>query len=165
MERSSSDVVVAPHRVAQRILRATRSRPRRVNAVPWQTVAVVFEEWFPRLADAAIARLVDKPKPAPVQPAVVEAEPEPEVPQRTPFEAALEPVARRMERVKLPAAFLGQQLQPGHELHLADVAMRWAGMPNKNERAAVAEALEALAAGGFLEKTGEETWLVLRSAE
>ena len=170
MERSSSDVVVAPGRVARRILRATRTRPRRVNAVPWQTAAVVFGEWFPRLADAAIARLVDKPKPkavivqdAPPQPAILEAEPE--TPQRTPFEAALEPVARRMERVKLPAAFLGQQLQPGHELHLADVAMRWAGMPNKNERAAVAEALEALAAGGFLEKTGEETWLVLRSAE
>jgi hypothetical protein len=43
--------------------------------------------------------------------------------------------------------------------------MRWAGMPNKNERAALTEALDALAAGGFLEKTGDERWRVLRSAD
>jgi hypothetical protein len=50
-------------------------------------------------------------------------------------------------------------------VHLSDAAMRWAGMPNKNERAAMAEALDALAAGGFLERTGDETWRVVRSAQ
>jgi hypothetical protein len=70
-----------------------------------------------------------------------------------------------MERVKLPVAFLAELLRPGSDVHLSDAAMRWAGMPNKNERAAMAEALEALAAGGFLESTGEETWRVVRSPQ
>jgi hypothetical protein len=38
-------------------------------------------------------------------------------------------------------------------------------MPNKNERAALTEALDALAAAGFLEPSGKETWRVVRSAE
>jgi hypothetical protein len=80
------------------------------------------------------------------------------------LEAALEPVARRMERVKLPASFLRELLAGGGEIQLGDAAMRWAGMPNKNERAALAEALDALAAAGFLERTGKETWKVVRSA-
>jgi hypothetical protein len=63
----------------------------------------------------------------------------------------------------LPQAFLAELLRPGGDVHLTDAAMRWAGMPNKNERAALAEALEALTAGGFLERTGEETWRVVRA--
>ena len=43
--------------------------------------------------------------------------------------------------------------------------MRWAGMPNKNERAAMHEVLDALEAGGFLERVGEETWKVIRAAD
>jgi hypothetical protein len=43
--------------------------------------------------------------------------------------------------------------------------MRWAGMPNKNERAVLYEALDALATGGFLERTKEETWRVIRAAD
>ena len=81
------------------------------------------------------------------------------------FESALEPVARRMERVKLPASFLLELLRGGGEIQLGDAAMRWAGMPNKNERAALTEALDALAAAGFLERSGKETWKVVRSAE
>lgn len=81
------------------------------------------------------------------------------------FEAALEQVARRMERVKLPASFLRELLREGAEIQLGGTAMRWAGMPNKNERAALAEALDALAAAGFLEPAGKETWKVVRSAE
>src|SRR5690349_3906617 len=65
------------------------------------------------------------------------------------FERALEPVARRMERVKLPAAFLAELLREGRDVHLGEAAMRWAGMPNKNERAALTEALDALEAAGF----------------
>jgi hypothetical protein len=81
------------------------------------------------------------------------------------FDAALKPVARRIERVKLPASFLRELLREGGEIQLGETAMRWAGMPNKNERAALTEALDALAAAGFLERTGKETWRVVRSAE
>ena len=81
------------------------------------------------------------------------------------FERALEPVARRMERVKLPASFLAELLREGRDIHLGDAAMRWAGMPNKNERAALTEALDALEAAGFLERAGKETWKVVRSSE
>jgi hypothetical protein len=80
------------------------------------------------------------------------------------FENALEPVARRMERVKLTVDFLRQALVPGATLKLNALAMRWAGMPNKNERAALREALDALAVGGYLEPLEDETWEVLRSA-
>lgn len=81
------------------------------------------------------------------------------------FEKALEPIARRMERVKLTADFLRQALVPGTTLKLNALAMRWAGMPNKNERAALREALDVLAAGGYLEQMEEETWRVVRAAD
>lgn len=81
------------------------------------------------------------------------------------FERALEPVARRLERVKLPLSFLVDLLREGGTIRLGEAAMRWAGMPNKNERAALAEALEALRAAGFLEKSGSDTWLVLRAPQ
>ena len=81
------------------------------------------------------------------------------------FEEALTPVARRMERVKLTAHFLRDALVPGENLELNELAMRWAGMPNKNERAAMREVLDALATAGYLEPTGEETWRVVRAPE
>jgi hypothetical protein len=80
------------------------------------------------------------------------------------FERALEPVARRMERVKLPTQFLREALVPGQSLGLNALAMQWAGMPNKNERAVMREALEALAAAGFLAPQGIDAWQVLRDA-
>ncbi|HKU68261.1 MAG TPA: hypothetical protein VJP85_10840, partial [Candidatus Baltobacteraceae bacterium] len=153
--------------VARRIVRATSHRPHTLNAVPIHTFAIMLGEWFPRMTDRALAR---REPPAPAPPPSVETPTEPPVPAVMPplaqsdFERALEPVSRRMERVKLPAAFLAELLRPGENVHLTDAAMRWAGMPNKNERAALAEALDALTAGGFLEKTGDETWRVVRSA-
>jgi hypothetical protein len=80
------------------------------------------------------------------------------------FEDALEPVARRMERVKLSHVFVREALQPGATLELNELAMRWAGMPNKNERAAVHEVLDTLTAAGYLEPIGDETWKVVRAA-
>jgi len=80
------------------------------------------------------------------------------------FERALEPLTRRLERVKLPVSFLAELLREGGEIHLGEAAMRWAGMPNKNERAALTEALDALAEAGFLQR-GKETWKVVRSSE
>ncbi len=77
---------------------------------------------------------------------------------------ALEPVAHRMERVKLSRDFVASLLIPGDELNLTDVAMRWAGMPNKNERAAVGEVLAALTDAGFTESLADERWRVVRAA-
>ncbi|MBV8067375.1 MAG: hypothetical protein JO113_05325 [Candidatus Eremiobacteraeota bacterium] len=74
-------------------------------------------------------------------------------------------MARRMERVKLPQRFLREALVPGATIELGPLAMRWAGMPNKNERAALHEALDALAANGYLERMEDESWRVIRSAE
>ena len=151
-------------RVSSRIVDSLRTRPARVNAVPLHTFAAMLGEWFPTFADAVVGKREAPPQPAPVVDAPV-TPPEPETAQLSDFDRALEPVARRMERVKLPPAFLAELLRPGSDVQLSDAAMRWAGMPNKNERAALAEALEALAAGGFLERTGEETWRVVRSAQ
>lgn len=155
-------------RVAARIVNAIRTRPACVNAVPLHTFGAMLGEWLPVLADLVLARREPPPVPAAAAPAPVAPAPPPAVapaePEGSEFERALEPVARRMERVKLPANFLAELLRPGEDVHLTDAAMRWAGMPNKNERAALAEALEALTAGGFLERTGDETWRVVRSA-
>ncbi len=81
------------------------------------------------------------------------------------FDRALEPVARRMERVKLSDDFLRDALVPGAVLRLNTLAMQWAGMPNKNERAALREALSALAEAGFLETLEGESWRVVRAAD
>jgi hypothetical protein len=70
-----------------------------------------------------------------------------------------------MERVKLPESFVREALVPGSRLELNSLAMRWAGMPNKNERAALREVVDALEAGGYLERVEEETWMVVRAAD
>lgn len=168
--------VVEADRVARRIVQAAQTRPSVLNAVPLHTLGAMLGEWFPNMADRALAKRPappPPPTPAPAPPPSVETPTEapppvppfvPAEPDATDFERALEPVSRRMERVKLPVAFLAELLRPGDDVHLTDAAMRWAGMPNKNERAAMAEALDALTAGGFLQKTGDETWHVVRSA-
>jgi short-subunit dehydrogenase len=156
--------------VARRIVRGTHTRPSILNAVPLHTLGAMLGEWFPRLTDRAMAQHTPPHTPAPSAP-IVQPSPTPQpqpgpppAPPQSDFERALQPVSRRMERVKLPSAFIAELLRPGEDVQLSDAAMRWAGMPNKNERAAMAEVLEALAAGGFLEKTGEERWRVVRSA-
>ncbi len=164
-------IPVSPEQVATRIVRAIETRPARLNAVPLHTLGAMLGEWFPGMADRALAR---RAPPAPREPPAQVPQPQPQ-PQPGPapsppaiaqpdFERALEPVARRMERVKLPPVFLADLLRSGADVHLSEAAMQWAGMPNKNERAAMAEALDALTLGGFLERTGEETWRVVRSA-
>ncbi len=159
----------AAPRVGKSIVRAIETRPARVNAVPTHTIGAVIGEWLGSLIDASFPRYtpppVAKPEPEPEPEPAPQPRAAPEPGPESDFERALEPVARRLERVKLPQAFLAELLRPGNDVHLTDAAMRWAGMPNKNERAAMAEALEALTAGGFLEQTGEETWRVVRSAQ
>jgi len=175
MEDNDSGLRADPNRVARRILSGIEHRASRVNAVPLHTIAAVIGEWLPALADASLSRIVaqpgaTKPAPAPTPPVSQASPPVETVEPATPvifndFERALEPVARRMERVKLSQTFLREMLAPDSTIELHDVAMRWAGMPNKNERAAMHEVLDALTAAGYLEATGEETWIVRRAAE
>jgi len=81
------------------------------------------------------------------------------------FEAALEAPSRRMQKLNLRTVFVRDLLVPGAELDLGDVALRWAGMPNKNERALTHEVLEALVKAGFLGRIDEERYRVLRGAD
>jgi len=178
----SSNVPAVPaQRVAKAILRGIRRRSPVVNAVPLQTMGVVAIEWLAASIDGVLAKMPAtpsgdaapqaRPAPAPPQPAPVTvaavAAPiaaEPPETSGDPFEAALEPVARRMERVKLSPTFLRDALNAPGDLELNELAMRWAGMPNKNERAALHEVLDALTSAGYLQSTGDETWKVLRTA-
>jgi short-subunit dehydrogenase len=154
----------SPQRAARAILRAIARRSAVVNAVPWQAAFITLGEWAGSLADPLVIarlgarRVGSESTPAPRHPEQIETPP-------PDFEKALEPVARRMERVKLPSSFLRDALVPGTKLELGSLAMRWAGMPNKNERAALREALDALTVGGYLERMEDETWKVLRAGD
>jgi short-subunit dehydrogenase len=149
-----------PDAVAAAVLRGIEHRASHVNAVPWQTAATAAGEWLPGVADRAMANFV-----APPVAAIERAQPvapTPPPPSTTTFDAALSPLQRRMERIKLPVSFVRTLLIPQTTIDLNDAAMRWAGMPNKNERAAMREVLDALAQAGFLEPSGAEGWRVLR---
>jgi len=98
---------------------------------------------------------------APVDPAAP-AGTESDVPS-DPYDAALEPHRRRMEKLKLSAAFVRELLVPDATIEAGDVALRWAGMPNKNERAITDDVLEALAGAGFLERSEDRTYRVVRA--
>jgi short-subunit dehydrogenase len=160
IERAGEVPAASPERVARAILRGIARRSAVVNAAPLHTSVAMFGEWFGTLADPfIISRLspqksAEAPPPVTLSPSTAGS-----------FEAALEPVARRMERIKLPAQVLRDALVPGAAIELNALAMQWAGMPNKNERAALREALDALAAGGYLEPLGDETWKVTRGAD
>jgi len=169
---------IDPELVARKIVRAFVSRPKRINAVPWQAAAVAVAEFAPALTDLMLARFpsiagAEASERLSGAPAALPAETSAEVlvlPQVTsavgaPFDRALAPVRRRMERVQLTQEFIAGILMPGHALELGEVAMRWAGMPNKNERAALREVLDALTTSGYLEKAGEDIWLVIRGKE
>ncbi len=188
VERAKQVPAASPERVARAILRGIARRSAVVNAVPWQTAGSILGEWAATLADpTVISRLTPKPTQhatrfdsaqrdkVTAEPPVVMLSPSTSLGinsvearranESTTFESALEPVARRMERVKLSPQFLRDALVPGTKLELNELAMRWAGMPNKNERAALHEALEALTAAGYLERAEGETWAVVRAAD
>jgi short-subunit dehydrogenase len=172
IERRGKVSAASPERVARAILRGIARRSAVVDAVPWQTAGAVLGEWSGTLADPfIISRLSPQkathapPPPVTLRPPVILSLSKDDNVAATSFEAALEPLARRMERVKLPPQFLRDALVPGTTIELNVLAMRWAGMPNKNERAALREALDALAAGGYLEPLADETWNVTRGAD
>jgi len=85
---------------------------------------------------------------------------------RSPFEDALAAHAVRMRKLNLSSAFVASLLVvPGRTLDVGDVSLRWAGMPNKNERALTTEVLESLANAGFLSRSGDERYVVVRAAD
>ncbi|HTJ28838.1 MAG TPA: SDR family NAD(P)-dependent oxidoreductase [Candidatus Limnocylindria bacterium] len=227
-------ILASPEAVARKILAAVTTRPRTLNAVPWQTAAVALAELFPRITDFVLERSpelvgtqdvpmlrqaqhdtaataaapdedgdtatpmlrqaqhdtgaaavrTDEGVPDEAEAATItpDAAPTPNIsptadaatpnvmlslskhePPGAPaepkggisFEDALESVRRRMERVKLSESFVRGLLVAGSELDPGEVALQWAGMPNKNERAATIAVLDALADGGFLAREGE----------
>ncbi|MBV9233921.1 MAG: SDR family NAD(P)-dependent oxidoreductase [Candidatus Eremiobacteraeota bacterium] len=169
IRRPNGIVPTAPDRVARAILRGIERRRAVVNATPLQSLGTLLGEFAGTLADPLIrARFAPRPVATayeepipPCHPELVEGRH-----SHTPsMEAALEPLARRMERVKLPQSFLREALVADQTLEFNALAMRWAGMPNKNERAALREALDALAAAGYLQPLEDEKWQVLRSAQ
>jgi short-subunit dehydrogenase len=177
MAGAPSAFLAAPEDVARKILIAIGTRPPVLNAVPWQTTFVALAEHLPGITETVLARSPDLvgtqgspavPVPAAAAPAVASpAPPDPPVtfpvapvpPAQTSDEptldAALEPVLRRMERVRLRREFVRELLRKGDVLDANEVALRWAGMPNKNERAATTEVLDALASAGFLARNGD----------
>ena len=179
MPGAPASILTSPEDVARKILLAIRTRPRVVNAVAWQTAFVALAEFFPTVTDFVLERnptLVGAgevppsalaaappatvPPPAPATAAPLETPP----PASSGFDAALEPVRRRMERVKLREEFVRALLHAGDVLDADEVALRWAGMPNKNERAATTEVLDALAGAGFLQRDGER-FVVVRGPD
>ena len=160
---------VSPEVVARKIFDALATREREVNAVPWQTTAVALGERLPRLTDFVLSR---SPALVGTQPSSSGAAPAPaanetDAEERAELEiapnsldAVLEAHARKMERSGMRAAFVRELLVPGARLEAGEVAMRWAGMPNKHERALTLEVLRALEAAGYVEPAGDEAWLV-----
>jgi short-subunit dehydrogenase len=163
-------MLTSPKRVAQAILDAVVKRPADLNVVPWQAFAVALAQAFPGLTELVLERapgIVGGMDPPPIllipeKPAVAPATPTEPAP--TGLAAALAPVRNRMERLKLPEDFVRKLLVPGTLLDPNEVAMRWAGMPNKNERAVTDEVLDALVDGGYLRPTGG-AFAVIKSAD
>ena len=81
------------------------------------------------------------------------------------FDAALEPLLRRMERAKLSTDFVRSLLILDAVIDVGDSAMRWAGMPNKHERALTSEVFFALAEWGYLAPRADGRYRVLYEAD
>lgn len=176
MPGAPARLLTSPKRVAQAILDAVVRRPANLNVVPWQAFAVALAQAFPAITELVLERApglvggMDPPpillipeKPAVTPPTTAIAAPAPASasasasdaePPPTGLAAALAPVRHRMERLKLREEFVRGLLVPGALLDPNEVAMRWAGMPNKNERAVTDEVLDALVDGGYVRPTG-----------
>jgi short-subunit dehydrogenase len=166
--------------VARRIFDGIERRRSVINAVPWQTAFVALGEFFPAITDFVMARMPQLTGTKPraereaQMPLEIPSEPEPEsqpeaapisAPEPASFDAALEPLARRMERSNLRSTFVRDLLVPETELTTGDVALRWAGMPNKHERALTQDVLDALAGAGYLERLEGERYRVVKPAD
>jgi short-subunit dehydrogenase len=173
-----SFIATTPEHVAQRILKAVKTRQRVVNAVGWQTFLVGLAEMLPVLTDTLMENASSLLGSKRLQtPAVLPAEQHAALPTPTisrpldaqeqqpiPLERVLEPYERRMNTMNLPREFVRNLLTPNTELENADeIALQWAGMPNKHERALMRDILEALADAGFLERSNGERYRVKRA--
>jgi len=78
------------------------------------------------------------------------------------FDAALEPLRNRMARANLDATFVRDLLVTDAVLDVGETAMRWAGMPNKHERALTSEVFFALAEWGFLAPRADGRYRVIK---
>lgn len=179
-------LAASPYDVARKIFTAFETRRAVVNAVPWQTAFVALGEALPGLTDLLLRRApqiiggaappatpAPLPSAASVPKPVVNAPPSIPVamaPATTaaaatsPLDVALAAQQTRMRKLNLSGTFVRGILVAGSELELSDVAMRWAGMPNKNERALTHDVLEALAAAGYLERLDADRYRVERGA-
>ena len=184
-------IAAQPHQVAKRIFDGIKKHATVVNAVPWQTSLVALAEAFPAVTDFLLSRApglvgtANTPPPAPnglasahangtgsnngsngSMHAVNGSHEVPDEEPRSPFEDALAAHAVRMRKLNLSSAFVASLLVvPGRTLDVGDVSLRWAGMPNKNERALTTEVLESLANAGFLSRSGDERYVVVRAAD
>jgi short-subunit dehydrogenase len=172
-------LAVSPHDVARKIVNALATRPAVVNVAPWQTAFVALGEMLPSVADYVLARAPQITGGAPLATAraaaAIEVAPAPPAPAEpsaspgeavhSPLDAALAALANRMRKLNLRREFVAGLLEAGAALDADEVALRWAGMPNKNERAITRDVLEALASAGFLEPAGEGRYRVVRALE
>ena len=78
------------------------------------------------------------------------------------FDAALAPLGRRMTRAHLDPQLIRALLVPDAVIDVNEAAQRWAGMPNKHERALTSEVFFALAEWGFLAPHPDGRYRVLR---
>jgi short-subunit dehydrogenase len=157
-----------------------------VDEVPHAEIRVQQHEPEPTLASEPEPVLASEPEPEPAPESVHVAalqvedeeedfpigalpneprEDESDVAATSQFEAALEPLRRRMERAHLEPAFVRGLLVPEAVIDVSEVAMRWAGMPNKHERALTSEVFFALAEWGFLTPRADGRYRVARAAD
>ena len=156
-------VLLAPQFVAARILKSFARRPAVLNASPLQSAMVALGALFPGITAALMERMPElvgaQPAAAvtaaPIAPAAAAA------PADSPVDAALEPLRVRMEKFGMRRAAVDEVLGAHAPVSAGEFAMRWAGMPNKHERALSVEVLTALERAGFLESAGEDTWKVV----
>jgi short-subunit dehydrogenase len=81
------------------------------------------------------------------------------------YDAALEPLRNRMQRAKLTPQFVRDLLVADAVLDVGETAMRWAGMPNKHERALTSEVFFALAEWGFLAPRADGRYRVIKAPD
>ncbi|HEV3157984.1 MAG TPA: SDR family NAD(P)-dependent oxidoreductase [Candidatus Baltobacteraceae bacterium] len=178
-----SSILASPEHVANRILDGIIRRKNIVNAVPWQTTLVAIGDMLPAVADLVLNAYPSLVSGGPL-PAAADAvpilppDPPPQlaaakptaIPQdgsaSTKTPVTIRPtLARRMERLGLSEQFIREFLVPGATLDVEEIALRWAGMPNKNERALIGDILNALTETGYLEREDDRSFRCLRSAD
>ena len=116
MTGAPASMLVSPQEVARRILLAIHARPRVVNVAPWQTAFVALAETLPAAhrrdsrAESGAGRDRRGPDRLRRRPLPPRCRPQPTgraAAGRAPdFDDALEPLRRRMERVKLSPDFV-----------------------------------------------------------